>query len=282
MKQKFFGLRTKLNDDIAARVKTLRQACQKRKIEYVDIEHETFDYSTRPVLKKGDLLMPISRGANLLEQHLIQPEVTTFYHNNDKAFQIRFQEMIFERHNIATPKTIHYLNPDQGNLMKYVNYIGGFPIILKSLGGTHGVGVMKIDSEQSLRSTLDYISSFPSRLIMREFIPTNKSYRLIVLGDKVIASLEYRAAGKDFRSNRASDIDARPKKLSPQINQLAIKATHVLGLEFGGVDVLLKPDGSAVIAEVNFPCNFVRAITNAKIPVAEMMIDHLIAKAKKI
>ncbi|KKQ44614.1 MAG: hypothetical protein US63_C0025G0019, partial [Candidatus Moranbacteria bacterium GW2011_GWC2_37_8] len=52
----------------------------------------------------------------------------------------------YKANDITMPKTLNLFSRDRDLLQKYVEFLGGFPIIIKSLGGSHGVGVMKIDS----------------------------------------------------------------------------------------------------------------------------------------
>ena len=61
---------------------------------------------------------------------------------------------------------------------------------------------------------------------------------------------------------------------------LAERAVAALGLEFGGVDILVDEQGTATIAEVNFPCNFARNQMNTGTDVAGLLVDHLMAKSQ--
>jgi len=119
-------------------------------------------------------------------------------------------------------------------------------------------------------------------VILREFIDQPTHARLIVLGDQVVDSIEYVAQGDDFRTNAGDTPSVRPKKFSPEMEAIAVQAVTVLGLEFGGVDMMTDEAGNDVVLETNFPCYFVRAQEATGTDVAGKMVEYLMAKSKSL
>ena len=115
--------------------------------------------------------------------------------------------------------------------------------------------------------------------MIRQFIPVTTSARLIVLGGKVVDSIEYRAPKNDFRSNVGVP-NVKPKKFAKGIEETAIKAVDALDLEFGGVDILIHGD-KHYLTEVNCPCFFARAQNSTGTDIASLMIDYLHNKKNK-
>ena len=267
-------------------VRLLEKACEERKIDFIKIDPDRFNYlSLENKFEDGDLLyriLPTEKGRTLEKLIISQKHFATFYNYTlGKPFQfsqaIEFM-IIYQMSKLPIPKTI-YVVPQEKNILKdYVDYLGGFPIILKALGGSHGVGVMKIDSLSSLYSVADYLSSRSDHLVLRQFINTTTSARLIVLGDKVVDSIEYFANKGDFRSGGSPNV--RAKKFSAEICDLAIKAVKLSNLEFGGVDILMDQAKKLYVAEVNFPCYFPRCQLLTKTDIAGMMLDYLLRKSK--
>ena len=186
--------------------------------------------------------------------------------------------MIFPRFSIPIPKTVNYIPENRDALRQCVEELGGFPIIIKALGGSHGVGVMRADSLESLFSVSDYLRTTGERFVLKEYCNVLSTARLIVLGDKVIDSIEYSANKNDFRSNEGKTPNVAPKKFDSRVEEVAIKATHSLGLEFGGVDIMVTDSGPKV-AEVNFPCFFPRCQLLTGTDIAGMMVDYLMGKS---
>lgn len=116
-----------------------------------------------------------------------------------------------------------------------------------------------------------------SPFVMKEYCDVKSTASLIVLGDKVIDSIEYRANKGDFHSNEGTKPNTDVKEYDNATKELAVKATHALGLEFGEVDIMNTPDGPKV-AEVNFPCFFPRCQMLTSVDIADKMIKYLMAK----
>lgn len=259
-------------------------ACENRRIEYELLDPD-FTAPSDIKCNTSDMVYRVTDSFHYghleLEHHLASRGVVSFYKNDALPFTMNAEEIdsiLLPELGVATPKTVNYIPKERSALLKCVDYLGGFPIIIKALGGSHGVGVMKIDSRQSLFSVGDYLRKQGGMFVMKEFCNVTSTARLIVLGDKVIDSIEYTANTGDFRSNEGIEPNVAPKKFSKEVEELAIKATHALGLEFGGVDIMITSEGLKV-AEVNFPCFFSRCQMITGIDIAGMMVDYLVAKS---
>jgi len=278
---KFYGLRGALDEDAEARIDRLTTACEKRSLDYIDIDVTTADYLNYPRLDPGDILFQIGRAPSFLSRLMVNKQVATVYRNLEIALTRRPQIVIHEKYGIPIPKTIHYITPDRDLLKKYVAALGGYPVIVKAMAGSKGLGVMKIDSYSSLVSVLDHVLK-GTRLVMRKYIETKTSERLLVLGDKVIDSYRYHRQQGDIRANVGKTPNVEAKQYSQKIQETAIAAVNLLGYEFGGVDILID-DNKHYVIEANVPYfNFVRASDLTGKDIAGMLVDHLIAKSKKI
>ena len=78
-----------------------------------------------------------------------------------------------------------------------------FPIIMKTLEGSKGVGVLFIESERQMESIVQLLfnQNEDIDLLIQEYIETDGDVRVIVLGGKVIASMKRDVIEGDFRSN---------------------------------------------------------------------------------
>ncbi len=269
-----------LPDNEPERIKLLRNSCNELKVPFKVLDPLTFDFSKSSPFRKGDMMYRVSRGKLLrtFENHLLNGLVTTFYHD---ALPKRRDPFTLQKEGILAPRTIFCATNQHKQLNHYVEELGGFPVVIKVLGGTHGVGVIKVDSYSAFYGMIDYLLAQNRLVILREFIPVTTSARLIVLGDKVVASLQYEAKGNDFRSNVGDKPRISAKIFDAQIQQLAVKATQVMGLDFGGVDILIHK-GQPYVTEVNFPCNFVRAQELLKKDLALEMVKFLLQKSKTV
>ncbi len=133
-----------------------------------------------------------------------------------------------------------------------VEAVGGPPVVLKFLSGTHGVGVFLADTEESARSILEAMWSLEKNLIVQRFIKSaaGQDLRLFVVGDRVVAAIRRIAPEGAFRSNLHTG--GRPEPFAPteELTDLALRSTQTLGLRIAGVDVVESEDGPLVL-EVN-------------------------------
>jgi len=261
----------------------LEASCKKKNINFVQINPLELDYTKEIDLKSGDILYKVMIGqrARKAELFLLNGKVTTFYSSFKRAISSYNNTFLQQKMGTAIPKTVNHITKNRKLLKKYVNYLGGFPIIIKAMGGSHGVGVMKIDSFSSLFSVIDYLTAQKGDFIIREFINVTKSARLVVLGDRVVDSIEYTAPEGDFRSNEGRVPNVKIKKFSEEAKKTAVDAVNVLDLEFGGVDMLIDKNGKHYIVEVNFPCFFPRCQSLTGTDISGMIIDYLVDKTKR-
>jgi len=267
----------------------LKKACEDRGVEFIPLEADTLNYATiYDEIVEGSLLYRLasSHRAALLEA-LLDDKVITLRKDNASLLSRAFgwgSALRLERAGVSIIPTIYNVSRNHdAQLQDYVKRLGGFPIVLKSSGHSHGAGVMMLNSLGSLRSVLDYISDeTTSNLVLRKYIANARHLRLVVVGNKVADSIEYLPQPGDFRTNAVAT--PQVKQLSfvdPKITADAIKAVEVLGLEFGGVDVLIDEEDNFYIAEVNHPCNFARNQLNTGVDISGMMVDALLKKANQ-
>ncbi len=140
---------------------------------------------------------------------------------------------------------------EQKDIESLVSAVGQAPLILKVLQGTQGCGVMLAESKKSAIATMEAFKSTGVPILVQEFIPANgKDIRVLVVGNKVVASMERSAAAGEFRSNLHRGGSAKSVKLTRVEKALAIKVTKIMGLRAAGVDLLRSVNGP-VILEVN-------------------------------
>jgi hypothetical protein len=270
--------------DVQARLTSLENACKKLDINFCLVDEATVDFSNLPKPTNQDGLYNCARGSRLLEINMMNKEVKTFYRTfpGNAVFADTSQICVqLEKQGIPMPKTIYKGNNDKTLLKKYVDFLGGFPIIIKTYGGTGGFGVIKVDNYATLNSMADYLVAEKTDFQLKEFIPSNSCERIVVLGNNVLYTISRPLKTDDFRSN-AYDNKSYSKKLSDEINQVAIDATHAANLNYAGVDLIISnKDNKPYILEVNCPQNFVILEKVLGESYADKMITWLFDNGKK-
>ena len=182
---------------------------------------------------------------------------------------------ILAQNNIPHPKTMLVKNPVDSN---YVSKNIGFPIVVKSLSGTHGKGVYLAENKRNFEQLVEMMEQFNDRfnIILQEFVEDShgKDLRIIVVGGKVIGAMKRESKDGDFRANITRGGGAEPTEIDEQMEYLALESTKLLGLDIGGVDLLYDNDGYK-ICEVNSSPGFYGMEKYTEIRVAEQIVTYV-------
>ena len=267
---------TKVNADSKAVVSNLiSDECEKRKIpcHIVDTKEA---WVSKNDLEKGTLLVSNIDGkdneielelskticfvrAGVLEDETGLALLSTF--ENAGAFMINTRDgmltcdnkmsayISFERDNIPTPRTALISN-EKGLLHAHERLGGKYPVIMKTLTGTQGIGVSIVESEKSMVSVAQSLWKFGAALLLQEYLKFDFDIRTIVVNGKILASTKRTSAKKDFRSNRHREATTQPYKLSNDERKLVLDAARSVGAYMVGVDHAIV-NGEHFILECN-------------------------------
>jgi ribosomal protein S6--L-glutamate ligase len=173
---------------------------------------------------------------------------TALIRSRDK---LRSMQMI-SKSGIGIPKSVFARHPKADDVKSLIQEVGGTPVILKLLEGTHGTGVIKADSISSAKSAVEAFSGIKQDLIVQEFIgeAKGKDIRAFVVDGEVVGAMERSSDIDEFRSNLHKGGTAKPIELDKKTKSTAIEVTKLLGLQVAGVDMMMSDKGPLVI-EVN-------------------------------
>ncbi|TKJ17762.1 hypothetical protein CEE44_04485 [Candidatus Woesearchaeota archaeon B3_Woes] len=203
----------------------------------------------------------------------ISPEAFTIGH--DKVLT----QLELQKNKIPMPKTYLASSVDAAKkVLEKVNY----PIVMKFPSGTQGKGVMFADSFGSASSMMDALSALRQPFLIQEFVETGGiDTRAIVVGDRVVASMNRESQGEEMRANIHIGGEGKACELDGYTKKIAVEAAKVLGADICAVDILESAKGPVII-EINLSPGL-QGITKAtKIDVAEEIAKLLHKNAKKL
>ncbi|MGM9551024.1 MAG: RimK family alpha-L-glutamate ligase [Clostridia bacterium] len=189
---------------------------------------------------------------------------------------------ILQKSGIKMPKTLvaplAFSKTDMSSFVKEAGKQLGYPIIIKESCSSFGMGVYKAMDYYDAVEIANSIS--PNQMIFQEYIECSKGrdVRLNVVGDKVVAAME-RFNENDFRANITNG--GKMKKYTPTKEEceIAVKACKVLGVDFGGVDLLFSPSGP-ILCEVNSNAHVKNILDCTGINVADEIFKYIKEKLK--
>jgi ribosomal protein S6--L-glutamate ligase len=178
---------------------------------------------------------------------------------------------------VPVPETMAIYDSIQ--IQDALDRVGGTPVILKLLKGTQGIGVIKAESVDQTRSTLETLWSLGETVFLQRYVSesSGRDVRAFVVGDTVVAAMLRQAQTGEFRSNLHRGGTSEPIRLSADQEEVALKATAALGLTMAGVDMLISERGPLVI-EVNASPGLEGIETTTGKDVARAIIKHLEAQ----
>jgi ribosomal protein S6--L-glutamate ligase len=125
-------------------------------------------------------------------------------------------------------------------------------VVVKPLFGSMGHGMMHVsDPDVAFRvfKTLEQLRAV--FYVQRAIDHGGRDVRVFVIGGRVIAAIERRASGNDWRTNVARGGSALPFELPRDWEDLALSAATAVGADYAGVDLLPSRDGRVFVLEVN-------------------------------
>ena len=140
---------------------------------------------------------------------------------------------------IKQPKTILINDPE--NADQAVEKLDTeYPIILKTLRGSKGVGVLFIESGRALDSIVQLIhkQDEDTDLLLQEYIKTDWDARVLVLGGKVLATMKRPVIEGDFRSNISQGSEPEKLELTELEIEESLKAAKAVNGLWTAVDFI--------------------------------------------
>jgi ribosomal protein S6--L-glutamate ligase len=183
---------------------------------------------------------------------------------------------------VGIPKTVFSRNST--DIDDLIEKIGGMPVIIKLAQGVHGNGVVLAETKKAAKSVLQafYLSNDDgTNILLQEFVEESAGtdIRAVVVGSRVIASMQRQSLDDDFRSNLHKGGTGTPIKLTDEERKVAIKAAKAMGLNVAGVDMMRSSRGPLVL-EVNASPGFgIEQVTGRD--VAGPIIEYVEMNAKR-
>ncbi len=151
----------------------------------------------------------------------------------------------------------------------------GLPLVVKECYGSFGDQVSLVHTVEELRERAYAMESRP--FLLQRFIreAAGEDVRLYVVGERVVAAMRRRSQG-DFRANLRQGGTAEPYEPSAEEVALALRCCRLLGLCFGGVDLLHTAEGDALVCEVNSNAHLAGIISCTGVDVADEIVSFVL------
>jgi [lysine-biosynthesis-protein LysW]--L-2-aminoadipate ligase len=187
--------------------------------------------------------------------------------------------LVLEAAGIPTPRTL--LAFDVDSALRACDIIG-YPAVLKPVTGSWGRLLARVNGPEQARLILEQkkdLGSFHHAIFyVQEYLEKpDRDIRAYVVGDKVLAA-SYRTA-KHWVTNAARGAESAPCPITPEIEDLALRACAAVGAKLAGVDLIETRDGLEVI-EVNTGGEFKGLMSTTDVDIAGAIVDEAVHTAR--
>ena len=176
---------------------------------------------------------------------------------------------------LKIPMTFNGVGYTDLDFEKDLGEILGYPYVIKECLGSYGGQVYLATDPDKAREILKSIEG--KDCIAQQYIKESSGHdiRAYVVGGRVVAAME-RYNDSDFRSNIANGGHATACIITPEQEDMAVRAVRKLGLDFAGVDILIAHGGQPLLCEVNSNAQFKGLMDATGIDITDALFEHII------
>jgi len=159
----------------------------------------------------------------------------------------------------------------------------GYPVVLKPVVGSWGRLLAKINDRDAAEAVLEHKATLGSVqhsvFYIQEFIEKpGRDIRAIVIGDRVLTAM-YRKS-EHWITNTARGGEGELCPITPDIEELCLKATAAVGGGVLAVDLVEHPDKGMVVNEINHTMEFHTMQPVSGVDIAGEIVEYVVSAAK--
>ena len=152
----------------------------------------------------------------------------------------------------------------------------GYPAVLKPLVGSWGRLLSKVNDRDAAESILEHKDVLGTYIhsiyYVQEYVPKpGRDIRAFVVGDETVGAI-YRYSDH-WITNTARGGKATKCEVTPELNDLCVRAARAVGGGVVAIDVLEAPEG-LLVNEVNYTMEFRNSIDTTGVNIPGVVVDY--------
>ena len=160
----------------------------------------------------------------------------------------------------------------------------GYPVVLKPVIGSWGRLLAKVNDRDSAEAILEHKAVLGSVqhsiFYIQEYIKKpGRDIRAVVVGDKVITAIYRKSAHWITNTARGGEGELCP--VTPELEEVSLKAAQAVGGGVLAVDVIEDPDRSMLVNEVNHTMEFHTVQPLSGIDIADTIVGYALDVATR-
>jgi [lysine-biosynthesis-protein LysW]--L-2-aminoadipate ligase len=189
--------------------------------------------------------------------------------------------MRFREEKLPTPRT--FVAFTEKSALEALDRLG-YPAVLKPVVGSWGrlVALIKdVDSAKSIIESREYLHPIQQIYYLQEKVKRpERDIRCYVIGDQVVAAIYRYAPSGDWRTNTALGGQAAKCPVTPELEELSVRAAEAMGGGAFGVDLMETQEG-LMVHEVNHTTEFKNTVRVTGVNIPKLLLDYTSQQAKR-
>ncbi len=265
--------------------KLLFEALERRGLTYeliddrelvLDMGHKGFDYDV--VLERCINHSRALYALRILEDWGLR--CVNSYHVADTCGNKLLTTSALMRAGVPSPRTLVAFTPESA--LQAIETLG-YPVVLKPAVGSWGRLLSKINDREAAEAVLEHkqvLGTYHHSIFyIQEYIhKPQRDIRAFVIGDRTIAAI-YRQS-EHWITNTARGGQASNCPITPELDELCVRAAQAVGGGIVAVDVLEDAERGFLVNEVNYTMEFRNSIAPTGVNIPDRVIDYLIEVAR--
>mgnify|MGYP005849044297 CR=1 FL=1 len=183
------------------------------------------------------------------------------------------------RSGVPSPRTLVAFTPESA--LEAIEELG-YPVVLKPAVGSWGRLLSKINDREAAEAVLEHkqvLGTYHHSIFyVQEYInKPRRDIRAFVVGDETIAAI-YRYS-EHWITNTARGGQAGNCPVTPELNDLCVRAAQAVGGGVVAVDVLENGERGLLVNEVNYTMEFRNSIAPTGVDIPARIVDYLVEVA---
>lgn len=184
------------------------------------------------------------------------------------------------RAKIPTPRT--FLAFTQEASLKALEQLG-YPAVVKPVVGSWGRLVAQIkdpDSAAAILEPREYMHPIQQVYYLQEKIKRpERDIRCYVIGDRAVAAIYRNAPPGEWRTNTARGGQAENLPVTPELEEISVRAADAVGGGAFGVD-LMETESGLVVHEVNHTTEFKNTVRVTGVDIPKLLLEYATRQVK--
>ncbi|NOQ64744.1 MAG: RimK family alpha-L-glutamate ligase [Methyloprofundus sp.] len=196
-------------------------------------------------------------------------------HAIERSVDKGMTSFLLQQHHVPTPATWVLRDRQQAIAIAEAELRSGQQLISKPIFGSQGEGIRRIEK----MSDLFWLTHSQGVYYLQRFVECAgegySDWRVFVVRGKVIAAMRRR--GIHWLNNVARGASCEAVQADPKMEEIAIKASNALQMNYAGVDIICSPEDGYQVIEVNSIPAWKGLESVCDIAVADILVDDLLA-----